>query len=201
MKKLTTILCAFSFAALPIFAEGEAPKAEATPAPEAQKPTSKLPEFFKKRILNQFDKDKDGFLDDAELAAAKASLVERRNRFEEMQKRHAKRVLKEFDKDNDGKLSAEELVPLIEKQRRMFADISNRRGEPPAPRPHMRGERPQMRAEANAPLPPDVEAKPKPEQKPDEIAPRQGRRGDRQMRQDRPRFPYPQPEDLNELKK
>lgn len=197
MKKLISIICALSFAAMPAFAEDGAPKRE---QPENAQSQSKLPPSFKNRMLKQFDKDGDGYLNEAELAEAKASLKERRKRFEEMQKKHAESVLKEFDKDGDGKLSAEELVPLIEKQRRMFADMSSRRGRPDAAL-QVRGER--LRAKgAMTPPPPDAGVEvPPPPPNAKEAAPRQARqmRPDRQMRRDRPQFRHPMPEDLDEL--
>lgn len=195
MKKIISIICALSFAAMPMFAEDGAPKQEKPANADYQK----LPESFKNRMLKQFDKDGDGYLNEAELAEAKASLKERRKRFEEMQKKHAERVLKEFDKDGDGKLSAEELVPLIEKQRRMFAEMSSRRGRPDGV-PQVRGERP--RAKGAMMPPPNVEGETPPPPNADEAAPRQGKQlrpDKRQMRPERPRFRHPMPEDLDEL--
>ncbi|MBO7521023.1 MAG: EF-hand domain-containing protein [Opitutales bacterium] len=139
LKNIAIIACAFSFCAIPSFGQdAAAPAAGAAESASAESQKGKLPEAFKKRILRQFDKDGDGYLNEAELAAAKASLKERRQRFEEMQKKHAQKMIEEFDRDGDGKLSAEELVPLIEKQRRMFADASAR---PQNRRPEGRGER------------------------------------------------------------
>lgn len=195
MKKIISIICALSFAVMPMFAEDGAPKQEKPANADSQK----LPESFKNRMLKQFDKDGDGYLNEAELAEAKASLKERRKRFEEMQKKHAERVLKEFDKDGDGKLSAEELVPLIEKQRRMFAEMSSRRGRPDGV-PQVRGERP--RAKGAMMPPPNVDGETPPPPNADEAAPRQGkplRPDKRQMRPERPRFRHPMPEDLDEL--
>ena len=195
MKKIISIICALSFAAMPMFAEDGAPKQEKPANADSQK----LPESFKNRMLKQFDKDGDGYLNDAELAEAKASLKERRKRFEEMQKKHAERVLKEFDKDGDGKLSAEELVPLIEKQRRMFAEMSSRRERPDGV-PQVRGERP--RAKGAMMPPPNVDGETPPPSNADEAAPRQGKQlrpDKRQMRPERPRFRHPMPEDLDEL--
>lgn len=196
-KKLISIICTLSFAAMPIFAEDGAPKQEQPANAESQ---TKLPESFKNRMLKQFDKDGDGYLNEAELAEAKASLKERRKRFEEMQKKHAEGVLKEFDKDGDGKLSAEELVPLIEKQRRMFADMSSRRGRPDG-FPQVRGERLRPKG-AMMPPPPNAGGEtPPPPPNADEAAPRQKqlRPDRRQMRPERPRFRHPMPEDLDEL--
>lgn len=195
MKKIISIICALSFAAMPMFAEDGAPKQEKPANADSQR----LPESFKNRMLKQFDKDGDGYLNEAELAEAKASLKERRKRFEEMQKKHAERVLKEFDKDGDGKLSAEELVPLIEKQRRMFADMSSRRGRPDGV-PQVRGERPRVKGAMMPPPNADGETPPPPNA--DEAAPRQGKQlrpDKRQMRPERPRFRHPMPEDLDEL--
>lgn len=195
MKKIISIICALSFAAMPMFAEDGAPKQEKPANADSQK----LPESFKNRMLKQFDKDGDGYLNEAELAEAKASLKERRKRFEEMQKKHAERVLNEFDKDGDGKLSAEELVPLIEKQRRMFAEMSSRRGRPDGV-PQVRGERP--RAKGAMMPPPNVDGDTPPPPNADEAAPRQGKQlrpDKRQMRPERPRFRHPMPEDLDEL--
>ena len=195
MKKIISIICALSFAAMPMFAEDGAPKQEKPANADSQK----LPESFKNRMLKQFDKDGDGYLNEVELAEAKAYLKERRKRFEEMQKKHAERVLKEFDKDGDGKLSAEELVPLIEKQRRMFAEMSSRRGRPDGV-PQVRGERP--RAKGAMMPPPNVDGETPPPPNADEAAPRQGKQlrpDKRQMRPERPRFRHPMPEDLDEL--
>lgn len=178
-----------------MFAEDGAPKQEKPANADSQR----LPESFKNRMLKQFDKDGDGYLNEAELAEAKASLKERRKRFEEMQKKHAERVLKEFDKDGDGKLSAEELVPLIEKQRRMFAEMSSRRGRPDGV-PQVRGER--LRAKGAMMPPPNVDGETPPPPNADEAAPRQGKQlrpDKRQMRPERPRFRHPMPEDLDEL--
>lgn len=196
MKKIISIICALSFAAMPTFAEDGAPKQEQPANADSQK----LPESFKNRMLKQFDKDGDGYLNEAELAEAKASLQERRKRFEEMQKKHAERVLKEFDKDGDGKLSAEELVPLIEKQRRMFAEMSSRRGRPDGV-PQVRGERPRAKGAMMPPPNADGETPP-PSPNADEAAPRQGKQlrpDKRQTRPERPRFRHPMPEDLDEL--
>jgi Ca2+-binding EF-hand superfamily protein len=53
-------------------------------------------------ILEKFDKDGDGKLNDEELAAAKKAQSGKRERVKQSD------VIKEFDKDGDGKLNAEE---------------------------------------------------------------------------------------------
>lgn len=53
-------------------------------------------------ILQKFDKDGDGKLNDAEQAAAKKALAGKKERVKQSD------VIKEFDKDGDGKLNAEE---------------------------------------------------------------------------------------------
>ncbi|MBR6389042.1 MAG: EF-hand domain-containing protein [Opitutales bacterium] len=210
LKNISIMACALSFCAVLSFAQSAPEAADSAPAAAAESAAAdaqkgKLPEAFKKRILRQFDKDGDGYLNETELAAAKASLKERRQRFEEMQKKHAQKMIEEFDKDGDGKLSAEELVPLIEKQRRMFADMSarsqNRRAEGRAEgRGEGRGERgerfrrdrgekpdlpppPQARQDGATPPPPPPDVQ---------------RRGPRQLPN---MLRHPSPEDLDELAK
>ena len=204
LKNISIMACALSFCALPSFAQsapeasGAAPEAAAADNAAADAQKGKLPEAFKKRILRQFDKDGDGYLNETELAAAKASLKERRQRFEEMQKKHAQKMIEEFDKDGDGKLSAEELVPLIEKQRRMFADMSarpqNRRAEARGEGRGERGERFRRDRSEKPDLPPPPQAQQDGATPPADAQ----RRGPRQM----PNIlRHPSPEDLDELAK
>lgn len=82
----------------------------------------RLPENFKARILKDFDRDGDGYLNASELAAAKEFLAQRQAKFEQMQRRHAEKIMEEFDSNSDGRLDLEELIPLLEKQRRMFME-------------------------------------------------------------------------------
>ncbi|MBR4597471.1 MAG: EF-hand domain-containing protein [Opitutales bacterium] len=204
LKKLALALCALSFCALPSIAQdAAAPSAPEAPSAEAKK--GKLPEDFKARILRQFDKDGDGYLNETELAAAKSSLKERKRRFEEMQKKHAQTMVEEFDKDGDGKLSAEELVPLIERQRRMFADASDRAANRRAAAGNREG-RPQRGDRADRPrrdrgekpdLPPPPQA-----QKDGATPPPPPEAGNAQPRRPRPMpniLRHPSPEDLDEL--
>lgn len=89
-------------------------------APAARE--GRLPKNFKARILKDFDKDADGYLNASELAAAKEFLAQLQAKFERMQRRHAEKVMEEFDSNSDGRLDLEELIPLLEKQRRMFME-------------------------------------------------------------------------------
>lgn len=143
-------------------AEQQAPSAAAA---DTAKDTaaSDMPKAMKARLLKEFDKDGDGFLNKDELDAAKKVLAQRQQKFEEMQKRHAARILKQYDKDGDAKLSQEELIPLLENQMRMlFEARSDNRGN--AKKGDMR---PNFRGGKNAPdmppPPPSAGAEDKPQ--------------------------------------
>ena len=109
---IITILMAFamsSFAQPPL-----PPSADSAPNADA----SKISPRFKERILKEFDKDQDGYLNEEEMATAKKSFAERRARFEQMRKSFAEKVMKDFDKDGNGSLNAVELEALLEQHRR-----------------------------------------------------------------------------------
>lgn len=155
--KNISILVLALVSSLTAFAQ-EAPQAkEASSDNNSQ--TQKISPRFKERILKEFDKDGDGFLNEEELAAAKKAFAERKNRFETMRLEYAKKVMGEFDKDNDGKLSTEELSLLLEQHRRMMLELQRsyengtaqvppefRHGEQrPQRPPRAEGDRPQRR--------------------------------------------------------
>lgn len=127
--KICAVLAAL---AMPVagHSQGGAPIPPPPPEPEG------LPQMAKDRILERFDKDGDGYLNEEELAEAKRAVAERQAKIEEMQQRHAQRIIKEYDRDGDGKLSAEELIPLLEKHRRMYADLMEASGMAPRPGGH-----------------------------------------------------------------
>lgn len=135
-------------------ADADAPKtpeADAPKAPEAKAPKEAMPDALKARLLREFDKDKDGYLNKEELQVAKKVLAERQAKFEEMQKRHCARIIKKYDKDGDGKLGEEELIPLLETQMRMLFEARGQNG--------LRAQRPDFRegrgkGPAGAPPPP-----------------------------------------------
>lgn len=129
----------------------KAPEANAPKAPEVKAPKEAMPEALKARLLREFDKDKDGYLNKEELQAAKKVLAERQAKFEEMQKRHCARIIKKYDKDGDGKLSEEELIPLLETQMRMLFEARGQNGPRPQ-RPDFREGR--GKGPAGAPPPP-----------------------------------------------
>jgi Ca2+-binding EF-hand superfamily protein len=75
-----------------------------------------------KRILERFDSNKDGKLDEAERAAAKAEWEKRRSASPERgpaSEKIREEMLKRFDRDGDGKLSdAERAAAKEERQKR-----------------------------------------------------------------------------------
>ncbi len=75
------------------------------------RPHRKLPP----EILERFDADKDGKLNEEEREAAKAAMGER------MKARKAE-MLKKFDKDGDGKLSEEEEAAMREERKKMMLE-------------------------------------------------------------------------------
>lgn len=75
------------------------------------RPERKLPP----EILEKFDTNKDGKLDEAEREAAKAAR-------EEMMKARKAEMLKKFDKDGDGKLSDEEEAAMKEERKKMMLE-------------------------------------------------------------------------------
>lgn len=130
---------------------------EAQETPKAEKQTNTMPAALRARLLKEFDKDKDGYLNKEELDSAKKVLAERQAKFEEMQKRHSGRIIKQYDKDGDGKLSQEELIPLLENQMRMLFEARGK--NKPHPRPDSKDIK--GRGPADTPPPPvaDAEAK------------------------------------------
>ena len=88
------------------YAQSEAPAAPAAPAPAA--PDAEHP--FRQRILERFDANHDGRLDDTERAAARAEWQmhkegeKMRAQFQKMRKE----VLARFDHDGDGQLDENE---------------------------------------------------------------------------------------------
>ena len=133
------------------FCFAEPADADAPKAPDANAPKEAMPGALKARLLREFDKDKDGYLDKEELQAAKQALAERQAKFEEMQKRHSARIIKRYDKDGDGKLDQEELIPLLETQMRMLFEARGQNGPRPQ-RPDFREGR--GKGPAGAPPPP-----------------------------------------------
>lgn len=145
--KLKNILLTFAILSSGLcFAQEPSP--EAQEAPENAKQA--MPAGLRARLLREFDKDKDGYLNKEELDAAKKVLAERQAKFAEMQKRHSGRIIKQYDKDGDGKLNQEELIPLLENQMRMLFEARGR------DRPHSRpGPRQRLgRGPADVPPPP-----------------------------------------------
>lgn len=62
-------------------------------------------EDFRKRLLEEFDADKDGRLDKTEQAKAREAMAKRRGGAQGLDRRE---LMKKFDKDGDGRLSDEE---------------------------------------------------------------------------------------------
>lgn len=118
--KLKTILFVAAIISSGLCFAAESDTANTKQKAEKIEQKGEMPKGLKAKLLKEFDKDKDGFLNKEELDAAKKVLAERQAKFEEMQKRHAERIMKKYDKDGDGKLSQEELVPLLETQMRML---------------------------------------------------------------------------------
>lgn len=130
--KLNNILLTFAILSSGLcFAQEPNPEAQETP--KAEKQANTMPAGLRARLLREFDKDKDGYLNKEELDAAKKVLAERQAKFAEMQKRHSSRIIKQYDKDGDGKLDQEELIPLLENQMRMLFEARGR--DRPHPRP------------------------------------------------------------------
>ena len=113
------------------FCFAEPADADAPKAPDANAPKEAMPGALKARLLREFDKDKDGYLDKEELQAAKKVLAERQAKFAEIQKRHSAKIIKTYDKDGDGKLDQEELIPLLETQMRMLFEARGQNGPRP----------------------------------------------------------------------
>jgi Ca2+-binding EF-hand superfamily protein len=83
-----------------------------------KRPEHKLPP----EILEKFDTNKDGKLDEAEREAAKAAR-------EEMMKARKAEMLKKFDKDGDGKLSEEEEAAMREERKKMMLQKFDKDGD------------------------------------------------------------------------
>ncbi|MBQ3241138.1 MAG: hypothetical protein IJB00_08170 [Akkermansia sp.] len=100
------------FAALPVMAQEAAPEqcpaqkpcCKAMPCAPAKPCCGKHGERpdFRKMMLEKFDANKDGQLDDAEKAAAKAAFEAKRA---EMKAAFEKKMLEKFDADKDGQLN------------------------------------------------------------------------------------------------
>lgn len=159
--KLKNILLTFAILSSGLcFAQEPNPEAQETP--KAEKQANTMPAGLRARLLREFDKDKDGYLNKEELDAAKKVLAERQAKFAEMQKRHSGRIIKQYDKDGDGKLDQEELIPLLENQMRMLFEARGR------DRPHSRpGPRQGLgRGPADVPPPPPHKAGKRADKKP-----------------------------------
>ena len=96
---------------------------EETPPVPAAESAKKLPPEAKDIILKSFDKDGDGYLNDAELDEARQAIERRKERLLERQKLAVRAIIKEYDSDGDGKLDETELLPFIAKQNQLFADM------------------------------------------------------------------------------
>jgi len=99
-KSLIGIAAAFGLAGAAHAEQGKPQRAERKLPPE---------------IIEKFDKDGDGKLNDDERKAARAG------REEMMQARKAE-MLKKFDKDGDGKLSDEERAAMREERKKMILE-------------------------------------------------------------------------------
>ncbi|MEJ1973693.1 MAG: hypothetical protein WDM96_14890 [Lacunisphaera sp.] len=96
----------------PAFAQSETPATPAAPAPGADHP-------FGQRLLERFDANHDGQLDDTERAAARAAWQIRRAQRTELRKELRDRlqerrqeVLAHFDRNGDGRLDENERAEL-----------------------------------------------------------------------------------------
>lgn len=82
------------------------------------RPERKLPP----EILEKFDKDGDGKLNEEERAAAKAAR-------EEMMEARKKEMLGKFDKDGDGELNGEEKEAMKEGRKKMMLEKFDKDGD------------------------------------------------------------------------
>lgn len=123
---ITTLMASCAFCCAQEAAPQPAQPESGAPVAAAAKP--EIPQKFKERILAEFDKDKDGYLNDEELAAAKKAFVERKARFEKMRLEQTKKVMEQFDKNRDGVLSLDELSELVEHNRRMMFEMRSKLG-------------------------------------------------------------------------
>lgn len=87
-------------------------------AAKPDRPERKLPP----EILEKFDKDGDGKLNEEERAAAKAAR-------EEMMEARKKEMLEKFDKDGDGKLNEEERAAAQEARKQMMLEKFDKDGD------------------------------------------------------------------------
>lgn len=74
-------------------------------------------EELRGRLLERFDANKDGKLDETERAAAREAMAARREAGGEKQSRGRGEVMKQFDTDNDGRLSESERAAMQAKAR------------------------------------------------------------------------------------
>lgn len=143
MLKKNTLIVAL-IAALPVLAQEEAPQPKNMPAPHwgaAGEMPRRLPNRadMHQRMLEKYDADKDGQLNDIEKEAMKAAFGKRASRPEGMEnvhpgnrrRPHSERpaMIKKFDADQDGQLNEQEHAALKEATQKHHEARSNRREE------------------------------------------------------------------------
>ncbi len=123
------------FAALPVMAQDAAPEqcpaqqpcCKAMPCAPAKPCCGKHGQRpdFRKMMLEKFDANKDGQLDDAEKAAAKAEFEAKRA---EMKAAFEKKMLEKFDANKDGQLDDAEKAAAKAEFEKMRAERGGKRG-------------------------------------------------------------------------
>ncbi len=124
-------------AAMPSFAQQEAPTAPPTPQPRHWGAAGEMPnrEEMKRKMLEKFDADKDGKLSDTEKEAMKAEMKNRHGkrgnhpegmpkfgnkRGERPQGKMPQQLLEKFDTDKDGQLNDTEKEAMKDSMKKRF---------------------------------------------------------------------------------
>ncbi len=76
-----------------------------------------------KKLLERFDKDGDGKLNEEERAAALEGFM---NRVDDFQGKHKKKLLEKYDKDGDGKLSEKEKEAMKEAMKKHYDEFQEK---------------------------------------------------------------------------